>query len=1193
MDAPAPIRGIVFVNFWLLSALVAHAQVPPRSPVPVSFTNTMVLTVEGSNVWIFPVDQPAPARHRAVPYEVLRVRDRGQTGLRSRTSLRMFDRSVARIDELTDFEIPAPPDTSGPSILKLLKGALYLFHRGEPSDMEIQSRLATAATRGTEFHVAVDEASGQMTLTLLEGEAELRNAAGRLPLKSGEQGVASPGLAPFKTPVIDTMNLIQWCLYYPAVLDLSELPLTAAEAAALAESMAAYRSGDLRSALMSYPEGRAPGSPAETVYLGALLLSVGRVDQTQQLLASLPAQAPSQVHRLATALRQLIAAVQFRPPPNDGLEGGAGPRSVAESSTPIELATEWLARSYLDQAQGRLADARNAARHATERSAAFGFAWERLAEMEFSFGQTRAAMTALEQALAHSPRHAQAWALEGFALSARNDYTAALQSFDRALEADGALGNAWLGRGLCRIRQGDAAGGREDLQVAAALEPQRALLRSYLGKAFGNEGDASRARTELNMAQELDPNDPTAWLYSALLHQQQHQINQAVRDLEQSQALNDNRRLYRSGLLLDQDRAVRGANLASIYREAGMTDVSVREAGRAVSADYANYSAHLFLANSYNDLRDRRQIDLRYETPWLNEFLVANLLAPTSAGTLAQSISQQEYSRLFEQDRGGWISQTEYASDGEWLHQDVFHGSSGNSSFAAGALYHTANGDHPNGDIEQGVLTLRWKQQLTPADSLFFQAQGYDAQSEDVRPRYNVNQFNPSLSVREQHEPTVLAGLHHEWAPGQHTLFLSGFLNQSLDVDNPQQQTLLFSRIGGGPILSAETIQVAQDYDSRLEIATTEAQHIWQTDRQTLIGGVRFQRGDIHTENRQTGLPFPLSPLGPQDVEADFERLSLYAYEHWQVLPSLQLVGGLTYDRLVYPDNFRFAPISTGEGNTDQLSPKAGWVWTPSSASTVRGAYARSLSGVSIDQSYQLEPSQVAGFNQLYRSLIPESVEGANAAAQFDTWSLSFEQRLGTGTYLALQGEWLESSVDRTVGVFEFDLPLAPGPSSFQRDTSQSLYYRERSLTFAAHQLLGQGFALGSAYRLSLAELDSTFTAIPSAAVLGPNFDPDNEVHALLHHLDIFAAYNHPSGLFSRVDALWWGQSNRDYQPDIPGDDFWQFNLHTGYRFWRRKAELRVSLLNLTDRSYRLNPLNLTLDPPRERQLALSFKLDL
>src|SRR6185436_7067674 len=102
---------------------------------------------------------------------------------------------------------------------------------------------------------------------------------------------------------------------------------------------------------------------------------------------------------------------------------------------------------------------------------------------------------------------------------------------------------------------------------------------------------------------------------------------------------------------------------------AGMTDVSVREAVRAVNYDYANYSAHLFLANSYDQLRDPKQINLRYETPWLNEYLLANLLAPVGAGTLSQTVSQQEYSKLFERDRLGVVSSTEYFSHGEWLQQ--------------------------------------------------------------------------------------------------------------------------------------------------------------------------------------------------------------------------------------------------------------------------------------------------------------------------------------------------------------------------------------------------------------------------------------------------------------------------------------------------------------------------------------------
>src|SRR5204863_589967 len=142
-----------------------------------------------------------------------------------------------------------------------------------------------------------------------------------------------------------------------------------------------------------------------------------------------------------------------------------------------------------------------------------------------------------------------------------------------------------------RARDGDRPSARSYLQTAAAMEPNRSVLRSYLAKGFENVRDATNAVKELRLAKNLDDMDPTPWLYSALLLRQQLRFNEAVEDLERSVELNDNRRVYRSRLLLDQDQAVRNANLATIYENAGMEEVAVREAARGVASDYGNYSA--------------------------------------------------------------------------------------------------------------------------------------------------------------------------------------------------------------------------------------------------------------------------------------------------------------------------------------------------------------------------------------------------------------------------------------------------------------------------------------------------------------------------------------------------------------------------------------------------------------------------
>ena len=105
------------------------------------------------------------------------------------------------------------------------------------------------------------------------------------------------------------------------------------------------------------------------------------------------------------------------------------------------------------------------------------------------------------------------------------------------------------------------------------------------------------------------------------------------------------------------------------------------------------------------------------------------------------------------------------------------------------------------------------------------------------------------------------------------------------------------------------------------------------------------------------------------------------------------------------------------------------------------------------------------------------------------------------------------------------------------------------------------------------------------------NFAPNTQV-SYLHQVNLFGLFNHSSGFFSQFEAIWSQQSNQGYSPDIPGDDFWQFNAFVGYRFFRRAAEVRLGILNITDQDYRLNPLNIYNELPRERTLAFRFRLN-
>jgi outer membrane receptor protein involved in Fe transport len=231
----------------------------------------------------------------------------------------------------------------------------------------------------------------------------------------------------------------------------------------------------------------------------------------------------------------------------------------------------------------------------------------------------------------------------------------------------------------------------------------------------------------------------------------------------------------------------------------------------------------------------------------------------------------------------------------------------------------------------------------------------------------------------ESQEPLLLAGYHHEWAPGSHTLLLAGRFDDTIEVMNPQHTTLVLDRDANGAVIAVSPVSMRQTYRSEQEIYTGEVQQIWQRGDHTLIAGGRFQAGGFETHNVSV---FP--PNQPENENTDFARTSLYLYEQWQVLPPLLLIGGVSYDRLEAPRNFRYAPISAGEETTERVSPKAGLIFTPHRTTTLRAGYAQSLGGVSFDQSFALEPTQVAGFNQAWRSLIPESVAGANSGARFE-----------------------------------------------------------------------------------------------------------------------------------------------------------------------------------------------------------------
>jgi tetratricopeptide (TPR) repeat protein len=1157
--------GIV-ASFWLWMLLLAlfrldstgfaaeSGEVPESAPASqvVEFSGNVEVAVSGANTW-----KPAVLPQR------LNSGDRVRTKQDSRAVLQLSDRSVVRIGPSTVVEIQPPKLAGALRRLRLLQGLLYFFNREKPSRMEFETPLASGAIRGTEFLLTSGGDGGGTELALLDGEVALQASGESLVLRSGERIVLREGFGPIRSAASSVRALAQWVLYYPAVTDTAALALSDEERRAWRPALEAYRQGDLPGAVASLPVGSRSETTSGTIFLATLKLASGSVQDASAMLAALS-------HDEATrALRDLMAAVTL-----DASASGAVPTN----------ADQWLARSYWLQSVSRLDDALTAVREAVKRSPEWGLGWGRLAEMEFSFGRYAEAATALQRALTLSPRHSPSVALGGFIALERGRSAEALGHFDRAIQLDGSYGPAWLGRGLARAQGRDLERAAEDLQVASVLEPQRSLYRSALAKVWSELRDDALASKEFHMARELDPADPTPWFYESLLLHRQHRINGAVRALEESIRLNDGRQVFRSRLLLDQDRAVRRADLAAVYEDAGFSEVAHRSAARAVSEDPANFASHLYYARSLRSLEDPARFDLRYETPRQSELLLANLLAPRGGGNLSQFSSEQDMQRFFEPKSVSINSSTQYRSDGDWSETATLFGQLDGLSYALDGQYLSRNGQQPNGWLESTRVSLQVKQEVTASDSVYLQVSDRHRRSGDVARHWDPANANVGIHTAGSQEPGLIAGWHHEWAPGSHTLLLASRLVDRFELREPGT-SMLFLRKNAAGVFDVRTDPFFDlNLDSDFTLHSIEVQHLWQTERHGLVVGGRFQSGEVETQSR---LERQLSGVVSQEtLDGDLQRADVYGLYHWRVWDPVLLSAGLAYHQIRFPRNADLPPLSLETDERSQVSPRAGLQVDLWKGALLRGGFSRSLGGLYFDDSMRLEPVVLAGFTQTYRSLAPESVVALVPGSEFQTIGVGLDQRLGDGTFFGVEAEELSSEGDRLMGAWTQRgvLPVPETPTEIQ----QSLEFRERTVSAYLGQLIGDRWSVGARYRWSEASLETRFPSI-SAGTPGLSTIEQDE-RSTLGDLGLFVRYYHESGLFGRWESRWRHQSNRGFVVARGGEDFWQHDLTIGYRFPHRRAEISASLLNLTDQDYQLSPLNYMMEPPRQRSLLLRLR---
>ncbi|HRD68500.1 MAG TPA: TonB-dependent receptor, partial [Candidatus Competibacter sp.] len=331
-----------------------------------------------------------------------------------------------------------------------------------------------------------------------------------------------------------------------------------------------------------------------------------------------------------------------------------------------------------------------------------------------------------EKARQRAPNDALVHSTWGFLQLAHGRTSEADQAFRDAIAQDSTLGEPHLGLGIAlfkRNRTGDAI---DEIRKATLLEPKVSLYNSYLGKAYYEIKDDRLAQKYLDAAKQLDPRDPTPHFYDAIREQSINQPVEAVRDLQKSIDLNDNRAVYRSKLLLDEDLAARDAALGKLYNELGFEQLGLNEGRKSLASDPANHSAHRLLADSYSavpgveaartsELLQAQLLQPINITPVSPQMAETKLLLP-SAGPITPSL--YEFNPLFVQNRPTLFVSGLGGNQGTWGDEVIVSGLTDRVAYSFGQFHYQSDGYRPNNDLENNLYNLFVQTAVTPDFSL-------------------------------------------------------------------------------------------------------------------------------------------------------------------------------------------------------------------------------------------------------------------------------------------------------------------------------------------------------------------------------------------------------------------------------------------------------------------------------------------
>jgi tetratricopeptide (TPR) repeat protein len=1096
------IAAIVLATTYFSHEAVAKTCEKPVA-VAVSVQGEVNARKGGAVYW-----EPVRRKDAFCPGDAVRVM------AQSRADFLLINETTLRLDQNTEI-VFTPPEREKEFWLDVLLGGTYFMSR-TPRTFRVHTPFVNAGIEGTEFFIGVEK--DRALLTVFEGRVAAAKDRGEVAVSRGQSVVAEAGRAPVLRTEVKPRDAVRWTLFYPVV------------------------------------SATRPGAPSGWQDRAANLLAVGRVDEASAEIEEVLKTSPGNADALS--LQAVIAVAQNE----RGKALDLAKKAVAAAP---DSATALVALSYAQQADFDLEGALASLREAVKKEPGNALARARLSEILLSFGFLDEALDEAKKAAALPPEIARTQTVLGFAYLAQIRTKESRAAFEKAIGLDQADPLPRLGMGLATIRDGDVEEGRKEIEIAASLDPNNSLIRSYLGKAYYEEKRGKTAATQFTMAKELDPNDPTPYFYDAILKQSANRPVEALHDLQKSISLNDDRAVYRSRLLLDEDLAARSANLGRIYDDLGFQQLALVEGWKSVNTDPANFSAHRFLADSYAALP-------RHEIARVSELLQSQLLQPISINPVQPRLAQNnililegagpsspsfnEFNPLFNRNRLALQASGVAGSQGTWGDEVAFSGLKNRYSFSIGQYHSETDGFRENNDLKQNIYNVFTQASLSYKTSVLAEFRSFDTEHGDLEMRFNPDNFYNNLKQYNKYRNGRI-GFHHAFVPGSD---LIGTMVYEYNRFNSQlTDSFPFPVPPPGFVLESDIQRQVDEHTFGLEV-----QQQFRRVRYNLVTGAGFLHVDRSTSDDTSLIPNP--PQDPllfppiafstsQESTIGHTNAYLYSYVRWP--------DQVTWTIGASADFY----IVSGATNPDQskFNPKFGVTWTPLPGTTIRAAAFRVFRGDYPFTNQTIEPTQVAGFNQFYAD-----------AGGTESWQygIAIDQKITDNLFAG--AEYSHRDLDVPTEVL-----VPPAPASIQ-----ILDWKER---------------LGHAY--------SYWTPHPwfalSADYLYQKFDRDGDLapEVKTQRVPMAIRFFHPCGAMAMFKGTYFdqegtffliGQSPSTDTPESGEDRFWIFDASVGYRFPKRYGIASVEVRNLFDRQFQYqdtDPFNPVVWPER----SVLFKITL